>query len=158
MNRKSRYGHPPADMLINEIEKLFDDSIRRKSVNYSHYDSFGGNKGFSARHILFFLAGHKDEPVNQLAVVKQTHLTAPTVSVALRNMEEQGLIKREQNPDDLRETKVRITEKGEDFERFIKGSISETEEKMFDGFSDDEIAVLHGFLTRIKNNLTGGMN
>ena len=89
-------------------------------------------------------------------MVKLTHLTAPTVSVALQKMEQQGLIIREQNPEDMRETMVIITEKGEDFHNFIKRSISETQDEMFKGISDNEIQQLRSILLKIKANMTGG--
>lgn len=147
---------PPADMLINEISKLFDDSIRRKSVNYPSYEHFGGKKGFGARHILFRLAENKDRGINQRTLVQLTHLTAPTVSVALQKMEVQGLIKREQNPDDMRETMVCITEKGLDFHDFIRRSISETQQQMFSDFTDEETELLRSLLMKIKKNMTEG--
>ncbi|MBQ8826962.1 MAG: MarR family transcriptional regulator [Oscillospiraceae bacterium] len=143
-------------MLINDVSKLFDDSIRRKSVSYPTYEHFGGKKGFGARHILFRLAECRGKGITQSALVKLTHLTAPTVSVALQKMEQQGLIKREQNPEDMRETIVVITEKGEDFHNFIKRSISETQDEMFRGISDDEIEQLRNILLKIKANMTGG--
>ena len=40
-----KYGIPPADMLINDVSKLFDDSIRRKSISYPTYEHFGGKRG-----------------------------------------------------------------------------------------------------------------
>lgn len=144
---------PSADLLINDISKLFDDNIRRKSVNYPTYEQFGGKKGFSARHILFYLAHHKDEGVNQLALVKFTHLTAPTVSVALQKLEAQGLIVREPNPNDMRETIVKITSKGIDFDNFIKRSIDETREVMFSGISESEIAALKATLIKVRENM-----
>ena len=152
----NKYGIPPADMLINEVSKLFDDSIRRKSVNYPSYEHFGGKKGFGARHILFRLAECKGSGITQSELVKLTHLTAPTVSVALQKMEQQGLIKREQNPEDMRETIVVITEKGEDFHDFIKRSIAETQDEMFRDISVNEIEQLRSTLLKIKSNMTGG--
>ncbi len=150
MNLKS----PPADMLINEISKLFDDSIRRKSVNYPSYEQFGGKKGFGARHILFRLAENRDKGINQRTLVKLTHLTAPTVSVALQKMEQQGLIRREQNTEDMREIMVYITDKGIDFHEFIRRSITETQQEMFKDFTDDEIEQLRSALLKIKKNMT----
>ena len=145
-------------MLINEVSKLFDDSIRRRSVNYPTYEHFGGKKGFGARHILFRLAECKGSGISQSALVKRTHLTAPTVSVALQKMEQQGLIRREQNPSDMRETMVFITEKGEDFHDFIRKSIAETQDEMFDGISAEEIEQLRSTLMKIRENMTGGSN
>ncbi|MCD7730110.1 MAG: MarR family transcriptional regulator [Oscillospiraceae bacterium] len=144
---------PPADMLINDIAKMFDDSIRKKSTDFPSYETFGGNKGFGARHILFYLAEHKDEKINQLALAKFTHLTPPTISIALRNMEEQALIVRRQNPKDMRETFVQITEKGEEFYRFIKQSICEVRKIMFAGIPDEQIMSLSEALLKIKENM-----
>ena len=151
-NRK--YGVPPADMLINEIAKLFDDSIRKKSVNYPTYEHFGGRKGFGARHILYRLAECRGQGISQSALVKMTHLTAPTVSVALQKMEQQGLIERRQNPEDMRETMVSITDRGIDFHDFIKRSIAQTQDEMFEGISEEEIIQLRETLIKVRNNLS----
>ena len=94
--------------------------------------------------------------MTQSALVKLTHLTAPTVSVALQKMEQQGLIKRESNPDDMRETMVFITKKGEEFHDFIMSSIKQTQDEMFRELSEDEIRQLREILLKIKRNMTGG--
>ena len=155
MQRNFDKFSPPPDMLINEISKLFDDSIRKRSANSPVYVKFVGNKGFSARHILFSLERNKN-PVNQQSLAKLVHLTPPTVCVALQKMEAMELIKREPNPDDMRETMVYITDKGIEFNNFIKNSIKETQNIMFQGVSDRDMIALTEILIKIKNNMTDG--
>lgn len=60
-------------MYINDISKVFNTAIVHAS------DLKGVSHGF--RRILFHLA--HDDSLTQLQLVKLTHLTAPSVSVAL---------------------------------------------------------------------------
>lgn len=154
-NHNPPYGSPPADMLINDISKLFDDSIRKKSADFPEYSDFGGKSGFGARHMLYYLTEKCDGPVNQLSLAKLTNLTPPTVCVALKKMEAQGLISRSPNPDDMRQTMVSVTEKGVRFQQFMKRSILETQQQMFDGFSQEELSALCSALRKIRKNMTG---
>lgn len=151
----SPYGSPPADMLINDISKLFDDSLRKKSADFPEYCDLGGRSGFGARHILYYLVEKCSEPVNQLSLAKLTNLTPPTVCVALKKMEAKGLIQRTPNPDDMRQTMVSVTEKGVMLRRFMQKSIRETQEQMFRDFSPEEISALCAALRKIRKNMTG---
>ena len=97
---------PRTGFLINEISKLFHDKLRRNS------EDLGFKSGY--RQILRFLS-HEDG-VTQVDIARNSHFTAPTVSVTLKKMEDEGLISRKTDKNDTRRTRVFITEKGREWE------------------------------------------
>ena len=64
----------------------------------------------SYRHVMKPLM--EQDGMTQLELVNLTQLKAPTISITLRNMEREGIVRREKNDVDRRETHVYITEKG----------------------------------------------
>ena len=144
-NKKCR--EPNANMLINEISKLFQDRMAKNS------EKLGFKNGY--RQILRHLA-HEDG-VTQIDIVKKTHLKAPTISVTLKKMEEEGLVRRETDKIDQRQTHVYLTEKGRKTERAFFGKIIETESIMFEGLSPEETETLRTLLKKVRNNLLHDM-
>lgn len=142
MKRLEPYEKTPM-MLINDISRMFGARMRRAA------DEEGIPSGY--RHLLFYLA-HNDG-VSQLELVKRTHLTAPTVSVTLQKMEHDGYITRTPDPDDQRQMKVCLTEKGQLIKRRSKDKADETEALAFADMSDTEIAEIKSYLMRIYENI-----
>ncbi len=130
-------------MFINDISKMFGMSVRRES------ERVGISHGY--RKMLMHLA-HEDG-ITQLMLVKKTHLTAPTVSVALSKMESEGLVTRQADPKDMRQVRVFITEKGREKDDFIREKCHETEKIMMKNISPQEQEQLEIILRKILRNL-----
>ena len=138
---------PNANMLIGEISKLFQDKMAKSS------EKLGFKNGY--RQILRHLV-HEDG-VTQIDLVRTTHLKAPTISVTLKKMEEEGLVRRETDKIDQRQTHVYLTDKGREAERAFFAKIRETEAVMFDGLSAEETETLRQLLKKVRNNLLNEM-
>lgn len=132
-------------MYISDIARLFECTVS------SAAERKGMSRGY--RKILFHLA-HKDG-VTQLELVKLSHLTAPTVSVALSKMESDGLVKREADKNDMRQIRVYLTEKGRAHDDFIRRVSRETEEQILKGLTDDDITELNRMLRVMLENMVG---
>lgn len=130
-------------MLINQISKMFDEKMSDEEKK------FGMSGGY--RRMIFQLA-HEDG-LSQLDLVKRTHLTAPTVSVSLKKMESEGLVVRKTDDRDLRQVHVYLTEKGRDWDNFIKKKLKETEDEMHFGIPDDEWERLRQTLVKVFKNM-----
>ena len=91
--------------------------------------------------------------VTQLDLVKATHLKPPTVSVTLRKMEQDGIVERKSNENDLRETLVYLTEKGKAIDERIRVIHEEGDAAALAGLSEEEINTLSGLLNRVIDNL-----
>ena len=131
-------------MLINEISKLFCNHMRQ-------YDDPNLNNSY--RHLLFHLA-HQDGRT-QLELARLTHLKPPTVSVSLAKLEAEGYVERVADPEDLRQTRVYLTEKGQEVDRRARIAIDEIESRVTECLSEAERAELLSLLVKLHDNLTG---
>ena len=134
---------PKAGLLIFEISKLFHDKMRKNS------DDLGFKSGY--RQILRFLM-HEDG-VTQVDIARHSHFTAPTVSVTLKKMEDEGLILRKTDKNDTRRTRVFITEKGRDWGSQLHEKIMDCEEILIRGFSEEESAEFCRLLRKARENI-----
>ena len=134
---------PRTGFLINEISKLFHDKLRRNS------EELGFKSGY--RQILRFLS-HEDG-VTQVDIARNSHFTAPTVSVTLKKMEDEGLISRKTDKKDTRRTRVFITEKGREWESKLFTTAMDCEEILVRGFSAEEILEFDRLLKKAKENM-----
>ncbi len=133
-----------AMMRIHDAAKLYHDRMRR----HSEHDGLPS----SYRMLIFHLA-HMKPGVTQLELVKATHLKPPTVSVTLQKMERDGLVLRQSNEDDLRETLVYLTDKGKAIDEKIHIIHEEGDAVALAGLSDDEIVNLQNLLNKVIDNL-----
>lgn len=141
---RRRHPAPTPPMLVNEISRLFGARMRM-------HDLEGVMSQDSARLIMRALI-HTDG-CSQLELVRQTHLKAPTVSVTLRRMEEEGLVERRQNEMDLRAVRVWLTEKGKAHNQEIRMRLGEIDAELMRGFTEDEIECLRQMLERMRDNI-----
>lgn len=158
-----RYGKPPHDgmppcdgkppregcppefraplMLANEISKLFSNILRTEEDNVTN----------SYRLLLIHLA-HRDGRT-QLELANLAHIKPPTVSVTLQKMERDGYVRREADENDLRQTRVYLTEKGREYDERIKSKIHELEDGVLSVLSEEELSTLMTLMTRVRDSL-----
>ena len=137
------HHHPTPMMRVLHLSKLFRDQLRRASEE----EGFPG----SYRPILLELS-HCDQ-LTQYELAKRTHLSPPTVSVTLQKMEHDGYITRTPDEKDLRQMQVSLTEKGIAAELANRARANALEQKILNGFSDEDITLLSTLLTRMEDNL-----
>ena len=128
---------------VNEASYLFGAYV------CSELDKIGMR--YSYRHVLKPLVDN--ESLNQLELVKLTNLKAPTISITLRNMEHDGIVRREKNDDDRRETHVYITEKGKKMYAKVLAALDKAEETMLRGVSEKELKILRDTLSKLSGNI-----
>ncbi len=130
-------------LLINEISKLFYDRMRTQS------EDLGFKTGY--RQILRFLS--KEDGVTQIEIARDAHFKASTVSVTLKKMEDEGLIRRENDKNDQRQTRVYITEKGRELDRKLFAKVMECEDILAQNITEEETRILCEILTKMRSNL-----
>ena len=140
---------PRAPRLIIEISRLL-------RLRMSQEEQSGVMSQNTARIVLAHLA--VKGKMNQLDLVKLTHLKAPTVSILLRRMEEEGFVAREQDPGDRRAMLVTLTEKGRRFDSEHLGRITTNDHLAMHGIEGEDEQRLTALLLRIRDNLRGGGN
>lgn len=104
----------------------------------------------SYRHILKPLMEH--DSLTQLELVNITGLKAPTISISLRNMEGDGLVRREKADSDRRETHVCITEKGRKMYSSLLEALDKAEKTMLNGLNDKELNAMRKVLDKMISN------
>lgn len=139
-------------LMVQENESI-------KSVNEASY-LFGAyvcqeleriGMRYSYRHVMKPLM--ENESLTQLELVKITELKAPTISITLRNMEREGIVRREKNDNDRRETHVYITEKGKKMYAKVLAALDKAEKAMLKGLTDKELKALRSTLDKMSANL-----
>ena len=136
--------------LCNEISRLFRMHMRENDP----HDGVMSQQG--AHLVLSNLA--VNDGITQLQLVKDTHLRAPTVSVILRRMEEEGLVTRQTDPDDRRAVRVYLTDKGKALDKKNIRRIKKLDSVALSGISEEEYAALMTLLPKIRNNLLPSVN
>ena len=101
---------------------------------------------------LFWSLVHRDG-VTQLELAESTRLKPPTVSVALKRMEEQGYVRREADPMDMRAVRVYLTDEGRVLDESHLDRIRRIDEIAMRGISEEETKLLRALLIKMRNNL-----
>lgn len=131
--------------LSNEISRLFRARMRENDPQ----DGVMSQQG--AHLVLSNLA--VNDGINQLELVKATHLRPPTVSVILRRMEEEGLVLRRVDECDKRAVRVFLTTKGKELDKKNIERIKELDAIALRGLSEEELSLLMSLLPKIRDNL-----
>ena len=142
--------NPNPVRMCSEISHIF----RAKMRDINEADDTAAQHG--TRLVISYLA--TGDGVTQLDLVKATHLRPPTISVMLKRLEEDGIVERRRDENDLRSMRVYLSEKGREIDcRNIK-KIKQVESIALDGLSDEERATAMSLLGRIRDNLLASNN
>lgn len=132
----------PLGYKIHEINKLFKNRIK------SEANKIGINSTYM--FIFHFLAKNKDLDITQSDIADNVCLKAPTVSLTLQNMEQEGLLIREKSLSDCRKTFVRLTDKGIEMDNKLKEIHEKLENEMKEVLKDNLYLFIES-LDKIKN-------
>lgn len=130
-------------MFVNDVSRLFMHYVMREC------ERNGVSRGY---HKLLMELYH-NEGATQLQLVKLTHLTAPTVSVALGKMEAEGLVRREADADDMRQMKVYLTDMGRKKVELVRGIFRSADASLVNGIPQEELDAAVAVLRKMLINL-----
>ncbi len=128
---------------LNEVSYLYGELVCRDMEKIG--------MRYSYRHILKPLMENKT--LTQLELVNLTGQKAPTVSITLRNMENDGIVRREKNSIDRRETHVYITDKGKKMYKKVLSALEKADKAILNGISESELESLVSVLEKMKENI-----
>lgn len=131
-------------MVINEVSKAFHEKMSEKEDVIFKKDE-------TSRKILGILS--RKGGLTQNDLVRAIHMKGSTVSVALTKMESMGLIKRIDNPQDMRSIRVYLTEKGYEQSKKIKQILAEEDKKLMRGIAPKDASKTLDVLEIILDNL-----
>ena len=134
--------------LVTKIKQLGDRTFER-ILSKKGIDAFNGAQG----RILYAL--WQEDGVSIKTVSKKCGLAITSLTTMLERMEKSGLIRREQDQQDKRKTRLYLTEKS----RSLKDDYDDVSAGMgriyYKGFSEDEIIQFESYLERVQKNLEG---
>lgn len=104
--------------------------------------------------ILEYLIHHGDCP--QVEIAKEFGISPASIATSIKRMSKSGLIERTVDEANRRANKIRITEKGRLALEKGKEECERIEERMFSGFSDEEIKQFSSYISRFADNLSPG--
>lgn len=133
---------PDPMALLNEVSKLFSVYLKQTEEESLRQ---------SRRMLLFFLRRH-DGCVQQ-DMVKDTHLSAPSVSLELAEMEKDGLLVRTRDESDARAVRIHITAKGIALMEAEKARFRRLSGNVFTNFSEEETEQMYTALYKMRANL-----
>ena len=138
---------PQAPRMIMEISRLLRFRVRQ-----------GEEEGVMAQNTARIVLAHLAvrDNLNQLDLVKLTRLKAPTVSVLLRRMEQEGYVRRVPDEQDRRAVRVSLTEKGKEVDRRHLSRISTNDQTALRGIDGEDQETLVRLLSCIRDNLLEG--
>ena len=91
--------------------------------------------------------------LSQKELASKIGVTPPSMTVALRKLEEQGFIVREPDEEDQRVVRICLSKKGKDCIEEIHRSMDGMEELVYRGMSQEERLLFRRLLLEARNNL-----
>ncbi len=94
-----------------------------------------------------------EEGLTQSSLAERVGVDVSTMTKALQRLERYGLVRRCQDAEDSRVSRVFLTDQGRDLESTITTEFAEIEERTLAGLTADERALLSRLLERMKKTL-----
>ncbi len=128
--------------ITGQLNRNLRKRLRRSGINIARW------------RVLAVLQDNGRMNISQ--IVERTIIEQPTVSRIVDQLEREGLAFRETCDKDSRFVQVMLTQAGEKAFREIYPTASRHQEQALQGFTQQEINTLTGFLERIQNNIEPG--
>ena len=90
---------------------------------------------------------------NQRTLVRKMHCSAASVNTSIKRLEKSGYVKKENDPEDQRSTRIALTDLGKNLALESIRQIKEFGDVQLKGFSEEEIRQLVDFQNRIIQNM-----
>ena len=130
---------------------MLSNLIRRHFSTFSFHVTLSPAQG---KTLHLFLARSMDTDVFQKDVEEEYSLRPPTATKILKDMEKNGLIRRETVLYDARLKRIVVTEKGLQYQGMIRESLEETERRLTAGITEDDLATFFRVISRMIRNMS----
>jgi DNA-binding MarR family transcriptional regulator len=139
--------YKPLGHRMGEVARLFHNKVKK----------IANDNGVSTTyfHIIGFLRRNRGNNITQKEICEFIKMKAPTISLTLQSMEQEGLVERVKSEEDSRCTYVVLTKKGEELDDKIKGFFYTTEKLMESFLTEEELNVFINCLDKISKGLEG---
>lgn len=127
----------PIGYRLREMAKLFEEAVRAKAGR----NGIGSTDFLTLHFLRHFRCECPEKTVSQSDLCHFLHVKPPTASVALQNLEAQGLIVRRKAEHDSRVTLVELSEKGMSFLEGMRHFFSEVDDLVEQSLSPEELKI-----------------
>lgn len=103
--------------------------------------------------VIGYVYAKKDEDVYQKDIEKLSNLRRSTTTVMLQKMEQKGLIERHAVESDARLKKITLTPKAIAMHKQVLEQIEETEKRLTEGISKEELDAFRATMKKMQHNL-----
>lgn len=93
------------------------------------------------------------EGISQSELATRLHVKPPTIAVSVKRLEKAEVIYRRPDPDDMRISRIYLTEKGMELAGQIEVLLEANEKALAAGFSEEELELAKCFFDRMVQNL-----
>ena len=132
--------------LVTRIKQVSGRLLERTLAERG-IDAFNGAQG----RILYVLWQGDNVPISELS--RQTGLAMTTLTSMLDRMEVAGLVRRDRDAKDRRRVRIVLTDKARELERDFDEVSTEMNAIHYEGFTDEEVEQLEGYLERVLANI-----
>ena len=131
---------------ITQIKQRSDRIFERLLLQ--HGIELNGGQG----RILFVL--WQEDGLTMTELSKRTSLAKNTLTVVIDGMVKKGIVLRTQNPQNRRETRIRLTEQAKSLQQHYEAVSDQMTAMFYAGFTEQEQSECEKYLLRILNTLT----
>jgi DNA-binding MarR family transcriptional regulator len=144
-------GSSPTDRnRFNQImHQLIGFAIKHRKIMQSYLDKTGV---YQAQHHLLMEISH-NQHASQKDLANSMEVSTATIAVSLKKLEKGGYINKVMDQEDNRLNQITITEKGNKVVEQSRRIFELTDQKVFEGFTEEETAALSALLQKLDANL-----
>lgn len=140
-----------------ENQKQYQNIVRQMiSVNHKHkkiVDRLLSKTGvYQAQHHILMYISCKRFP-SQKDIAEHMEVSTATIATSLKKLEKGGYIKKAVDETDNRFNNIIITEKGNKVVEESRQIFASTDQKLFEGFTKEELNNLYGLLQKLDANI-----
>lgn len=133
--------------INNIMEKRFNEVLNSIGITKSQVDIL----------LYIYFNGKSNVLITQRNIEKEFNISNPTVTGILNRLEDKGFIKRIINEDDSRYKNIITLDKFNNIVCDVSKKINDSIDKLFEGFSFEDKKILNDLLSKLYNNLCGGI-
>ena len=134
----------PLGMMLSMVAHCHDNVIREE------LDAIGAQKAYGG--VLMQIMHH--EGAKQSEIAKHMNFSAPTISITVQKLEENGLIVRKADENDQRQFRIFLTDKGKDMTEKIRNTFTKCENVLAKNFTQEELIMIRSLLKKMYKNIS----
>lgn len=131
------------------IFQLIGVTVKHRKIMQHYLDETGV---YQAQHHLLMRISHNPN-ASQKEIARSMDVSAATIAVSLKKLEKGGYINKVMDEGDNRLNQITITEKGNRVVTQSKQIFEATDQRVFEGFTEEEKQTLSSLLHKLNANL-----